>query len=332
MIWKGAARPMSAGEFARAAEAIGCDAATIKAVFEVESGGRSFRADRSLERRFEPHKAPRELWPALGFDPGGRAPWRASLKLRRRRREEMFAACHERRPAAALQATSWGGPQIMGANHIAAGFRSAENMVAAMAAGEDAQLAAFVAFCEAEELFTAFRARDWPTIARRYNGPGQADKYARRMESAYRRLTGKKSPAVLRRGDRGGAVRKLQTALAAQGLELAVDGDFGRATEEALRAFQARAGVTVDGVAGARTWAALKRRGAPSAAVQPDNLDRGLALAERGAGVAGAVSMGAGGLVRDMPESAVLILTIGAVVGVLGFGAFFVARKWRAVE
>ncbi len=37
MEWKGAARAMSAGEFARAAEAIGCDVATIKAVFEVES-------------------------------------------------------------------------------------------------------------------------------------------------------------------------------------------------------------------------------------------------------------------------------------------------------
>ena len=49
MIWKGAARPMSAGAFARAAETIGCEVATIKAVFEVESGGRSFRPDRSLE-------------------------------------------------------------------------------------------------------------------------------------------------------------------------------------------------------------------------------------------------------------------------------------------
>lgn len=62
---------------------------------------------------------------------------------------------------------------------------------------------------------------------------------------------------ILRRGARGGEVRALQEMLVWLGHDLAVDGDFGRRTEAALRAFQESAGIEVDGVVGPQTRGAL---------------------------------------------------------------------------
>jgi peptidoglycan hydrolase-like protein with peptidoglycan-binding domain len=47
------------------------------------------------------------------------------------------------------------------------------------------------------------------------------------------------------------------TRLNLWGAKLAVDGDFGSATLATVEVFQGRKGLTVDGVAGPKTWAAL---------------------------------------------------------------------------
>lgn len=57
---------------------------------------------------------------------------------------------------------------------------------------------------------------------------------------------------TIKRGDRGEEVRKLQAALS-----LIADGIFGVVTEEAVKCFQREAGLTPDGIVGAKTWAAL---------------------------------------------------------------------------
>lgn len=62
---------------------------------------------------------------------------------------------------------------------------------------------------------------------------------------------------VLRRGSDGDAVEILQVRLRQQGFPLTLDGDFGPATELAVKAFQARAGLTSDGIVGPQSWAAL---------------------------------------------------------------------------
>ncbi len=64
---------------------------------------------------------------------------------------------------------------------------------------------------------------------------------------------------TLRRGARGEGVGVLQQKLNAAGATpaLVIDGDFGSVTRTALSAFQAAHGLGRDGVAGARTWAAL---------------------------------------------------------------------------
>lgn len=63
---------------------------------------------------------------------------------------------------------------------------------------------------------------------------------------------------VLRRGAKGGEVRRLQDTLRARGFDPGrTDGDFGTRTDAAVRAFQRARGLAVDGVVGPRTWGAL---------------------------------------------------------------------------
>ena len=64
---------------------------------------------------------------------------------------------------------------------------------------------------------------------------------------------------VLHRGSQGDAVVDLQQRLRKAGFAaLAVDGDFGAATEVAVTRFQSDHNLDVDGIVGEKTWAALK--------------------------------------------------------------------------
>lgn len=63
---------------------------------------------------------------------------------------------------------------------------------------------------------------------------------------------------TLRRGAQGEDVRTMQLALVSYGYNPgACDGIFGKQTEAAVRAFQRAQGLSVDGICGAKTWAAL---------------------------------------------------------------------------
>jgi peptidoglycan L-alanyl-D-glutamate endopeptidase CwlK len=67
--------------------------------------------------------------------------------------------------------------------------------------------------------------------------------------------------AQLRKGSRGSQVLDLQRRLARLGFDPGpLDGVFGRRTERAVRQFQQSAALTVDGVAGPATFAALESR------------------------------------------------------------------------
>ena len=57
---------------------------------------------------------------------------------------------------------------------------------------------------------------------------------------------------VLRKGSKGESVRTLQ-----EFLKITIDGDFGSKTESAVKAFQKKTGLTVDGVVGKNTWAVM---------------------------------------------------------------------------
>ena len=83
------------------------------------------------------------------------------------------------------------------------------------------------------------------------------------QSSAYRFIGFILPPAsavtVLRKGDRGEQVKRMQTELAGRGYlrRSEIDGDFGRITLGALLAFQLENGLDVDGICGPKTAAAL---------------------------------------------------------------------------
>jgi peptidoglycan hydrolase-like protein with peptidoglycan-binding domain len=68
-----------------------------------------------------------------------------------------------------------------------------------------------------------------------------------------------KSDPTLRNGSRGIAVRRVERRLIAAGFGVDdVDGHFGGQTEAAVRAFQKRYGLEVDGIVGPQTWDRLR--------------------------------------------------------------------------
>ena len=72
---------------------------------------------------------------------------------------------------------------------------------------------------------------------------------------------------TIRRGNYGELVKQLQTKLQALGYNLGicgVDGDFGTATEKAVKQFQKDHGLTQDGVVGPKTWEALNSTDKPA--------------------------------------------------------------------
>lgn len=80
-----------------------------------------------------------------------------------------------------------------------------------------------------------------------------------RRRQAERELFTSTSRRTLRKGDRGTDVRMLQTLLTKAGYTVTLDGIFGIKTYEAVKAYQADRGLTVDGVVGKATWSALDK-------------------------------------------------------------------------
>lgn len=312
--WKGAAQPAASRDFVDAAEDLGCSVAALRAVWQVEASGSPFRRDGTLERRFEPHKLAR---------PDGT--YKTSMALSPSAREAKFAAAYARDPEDAMRATSWGGPQIMGFNHADAGYDSAGAMVRAMAASEGEQLRAFVRLIRSWGLAPALRAQDWRTFAARYNGNANVAVYAARMESAYQAQTGAASPVVLRSGDKGAAVRRLQDALGVN-----VDGSFGPETDRAVREFQRRAGLAVDGIVGKQTWAAIERLQSVDPVKQPAKEDR-IARASEVVALAGTAGGTLATVGQALPESSLNLLIAGVVLFGLVALALHAFRKVRGV-
>jgi murein L,D-transpeptidase YcbB/YkuD len=82
--------------------------------------------------------------------------------------------------------------------------------------------------------------------------------------------------SVLKKGSKGADVRRLQEALnkVKSKPQLDLDGDFGKQTEAAVRDFQKRAKIKVDGKVGDVTWAALKNGGPLPEMTVPDQSER----------------------------------------------------------
>lgn len=260
------------------AQAYGIDAAVLKAVAEVESGGRAFAYVGGRKEpliRFEGHYFDRLIDGAKRDQAraeGLASPSAGAVKNPRKQvdRWRLIERASKLDRAAALQSVSWGIGQVMGAHWKQLGYSSVEALAREARGGVDGQLRLMLRFINTNRLTPLLHARDWAGFARRYNGPGYAkNRYDLRLAAAYARHRAQQGPpkkpvpsvrrrGALRRGDRGSQVRDLQRMLTATGFPLRVDGAFGPRTEAALRAFQRLHGVAVDGVYGPHAAKALR--------------------------------------------------------------------------
>jgi putative chitinase len=110
---------------------------------------------------------------------------------------------------------------------------------------------------------------DLVAVTRKVNGGtnGLIDRgiYTRKAKGALVRIEGiqltgsqQDERPVLRRGSTGEAVGALQTMLQILKFPLAIDEDFGAATELAVMRFQADRKLSADGIVAAKTWDALE--------------------------------------------------------------------------
>jgi hypothetical protein len=253
----GPATPLTDADIESAAASIGCQVAAVRAVIDVESRG-GFLPDGRPKILFERHyfsrlsgrkydgSHPDISNPKWGGYKGGSAEYdrlARAIKLNR---------------GAALQSASWGSFQIMGSNYKTAGHADVESFVAAMVAGSAGHLKAFVSFVKKNGLADELIRLDWAGFARGYNGPAyKANKYDEKMAAAYL-IHSRGGPRVetpfpvLRMGDKGEDVKRLQSALG-----LTADGDFGPNTKKAVIALQKKHGLYADGIVGKQTWGLL---------------------------------------------------------------------------
>lgn len=77
-------------------------------------------------------------------------------------------------------------------------------------------------------------------------------------------------------GDQGGKVKLIQEWLCLHGFLITIDGDFGPATDRAVRAFQAREGLLVDGDVGNNTFSRLIAPIGRALAPVPGSRERGI--------------------------------------------------------
>jgi hypothetical protein len=170
------------------ARMIGCEPAVLRAVLQVECKGRGFDRKGRPVMLFEPHifhrlltgeKRRRAIESGLAYAKWGTRPYPRDSYPRLMAARRIDEEC-------ALQAASWGLPQILGVNHRPAGYHSAADMVMAFCEGEDVHLDAMARFIVANRLGDALKRRDWGAFAYGYNGPRYAvNAYDKALAQAY---------------------------------------------------------------------------------------------------------------------------------------------------
>jgi hypothetical protein len=175
-------------DYAAAAAALGCEVAAIMAVASVETGVQgAFDGQGRPTILFERHlfhRATGGVYDASNPDISNPVAGGYGLFSEQYPKIVRAAALDL---DAALGSASFGMFQILGQNHVAAGFGDVETYVAAMRTGVGAHLQAFVGFIGASPgLVAAIQGKDWSKFAAGYNGKDYAAHgYDTQLASAY---------------------------------------------------------------------------------------------------------------------------------------------------
>lgn len=187
-------------DFTQVAGLLGCEPAALKAVQQVETGGRGgFFSPGRPAILFEGHifwtqlkkrgSNPEDyvkgneniLYPKWekGHYKGGIGEYDRLEQARKINRE------------AADASASWGMFQIMGFNYAACGEESIESFVRSMCESEFKQLLLTANFIKKNsQMLQALQARDWAVFAKCYNGPAYAqNRYDVKLEAAYQKYS-----------------------------------------------------------------------------------------------------------------------------------------------
>lgn len=284
---KGRALPRDPSIYVKAAKLVPCRPRTIAAIVEAEAAGSGYWKSGYLKNLPEKHYMYRRTPKSL------RSSWLRKDWIRRRWSRKNYANLKGPRsryimnenwangvsPEASAQSTSWGAGQVMGANYRKVGHSSAMGMYKAFADSENEQILAIVRFCLRSGLKQAMQIEDTKSIARVYNGTGQVAKYSRIIDRCIRKWAKfdfgedveiikdvpikKRKRSWIGMGDgpengRKEEVITIQKKLRTLGYMIAVDGDFGPNTRDAVIAFQIKNGLKPDGLVGVVTLEELE--------------------------------------------------------------------------
>lgn len=182
-------------DYVRAAQFLNVEIAALKAVEEVETGGRGgFVKVGYPTILFEGHI----FWSQLkkkGLNPEDYVSgnedilypeWTKKYYKKGMAEYERLERAKKINEAAALCSASWGMWQIMGFNYPACGCADVFDFGTEMQLNEGTQLNLFVKFLQTNGWDKYLRNKDWAGFARHYNGPAyKENKYDEKLENAY---------------------------------------------------------------------------------------------------------------------------------------------------
>lgn len=177
-------------DYVAAANVLGCEVAAIKAVAKTETGGSGpyFKfsgwddVPSILYERHYFHNLTNGTFTPSSPDisnsvRGGYGSYNIQY--------EKLLRAYNLNKSAALKSASWGEFQIMGKNHVAAGYASVEDFVLDISQSEKNHLKAFVNFIKSDPaLRSSIASKNWHAFAIRYNGQAQVG-YDTQMSNNY---------------------------------------------------------------------------------------------------------------------------------------------------
>lgn len=182
---------MTNKDYQQAADLLGVELATIKAVAEVESRGSGFLKSGEPVILFEGHIFHRLTQGKYSTPENANVSHRSwTRKYYSENQHKRLQKAVELNREAALQSASWGKFQIMGFNYEVCGFENIQQFINAMYKGEKEHLMAFVSFIKNNRMGKYLKEKDWAGFARRYNGAGyKANRYDTKLKAAYEKYS-----------------------------------------------------------------------------------------------------------------------------------------------
>lgn len=176
---------------------LGCEPAALKAVQEVETGGKGgFLENKKPQILFEGHIFWKEL-KAIGLNPLNYLENNSNILYQKWDRTKYYGGIREWERfekaskisfRAAIRSTSWGMFQIMGNNYKNCGCDSVEDFYNKMCKNSFNQFVLGLEFIKRSGLLKYLKNKDWANFAKGYNGSGyKINQYDTKLEKSYKK-------------------------------------------------------------------------------------------------------------------------------------------------